>query len=541
VAALSCAAVLQVCGLAQTAHAQVTWQANVPDFFQHQRWGSDGTIPGGGAGAGDPEWEADYTPAAAAGPGGVPPARPENGGFGGWCFDTAVSNQLYFFRQRGYGTFGGVANPQTVAATHDQIKVFNTDYGNTFADNLPKSTAKRINDILDARGSGPALGINGLLSQNFVQQGTSIFYRNARGIDSKFGKGTLYDNVQTVARNGDISNIRLTYEAVPAAGSSQAGLWWAGPNPGRGNFHVVTVAGIDRAGNGTLSFSDPDSNKGNNNNNAGWDADIADWKAAPAGVPVKARRYNGGDAYKPAGAAPTNPERDAMYYPGVLAPTHTSFSITAGANDRYDDVEIKYQETLEVIKGAPKPAPIGGPPPGEGKRWQVSPGITAANIINQIWLYPANAAQKITNIISSGFAGLGSSSAWKWTILPGIGDADPDGPGPIVPGYDEYGNPRPDGGLQLEADPLSPFWASRPLGLVGNEYLEFQYETASTAALSQWDFLYNDMLDPTLLSLGVQTYGDNSGYDLPHVQIPAPGVMGMVGAGALLIGRRRRR
>jgi hypothetical protein len=474
----------------------------------------------------------------------MPPAMAEDGGFGGWCFDTAVMNQFYHFRQNGYRTFGpaagAAADPQTIAATHDQIKIFNTDYGNTF-NNVPKSTAKRINDILDARGAGPGAGINGLISQNFVQQGTSIYYRNARGIDAKFGKGTLYQNVQTVARGGDVSNIRLTYQSTPAAGSPQAGLWWAGPNPGSGNFHVVTVAGIDTAGSGTLWFSDPDSNKGNNNANAGWDPNLPDWKAAPAGVPTKARRYNGGDFYKPAGAVPTNAERDNLYYPGVLANTQTSFSITAGANDRYDDVEIKYQETLETVKGAVKPAPAGGPPPGEGKRYQVSPGISSANIINQIWLYPVNAAQKITNIISSGFAGLGGSSAWKWTILPGIGDPDPDGAGPIVPGYDEYGNPRPDGGLEMEADPLSPFWASRPLGLVGNEYLEFQYETASGASLNAWDFLYNNKLDPTLLSLGVQTYGDNSGYDLPHVQIPAPGMVGLVGAGALFMGRRRRR
>ncbi len=539
--------VVAIGGFAGTAAGAVTWRPNVPDFFQHQRWGSDGTIPGGAAGAGDPTWEANYSPAVPAGPGGVPPAMPEDGGFGGWCWQTAVTNQLYYFRQRGYRTFGpaigAATDPTTVADVHDQIKLFDTDYGATF-DGNPKSTSKRINEILTARGTGPDKGLDGLLSQNLLQQGASIYYRNAKGQDTKFGKGTLYDHVQAIDKAGDLSNLRLTYEA------SSSKLWWEGPNPGRGNFHVVTVAGIDTAGDGTLWFADPDSNKGNANANAGWSADIIDWKAAPAGVPEKARRYNGGDAYRLAGAAPANnAERDLFYYPGTLATTKTAFSIPAGASDRYDDVEIKYLETMETIKGVSKPAPApGGPPPGAAKKFQVSPGAGSSSIINELWLYPSRSIEKLINLISSGFGGTAPASAWNWTLMPGVGDApssDPFLPAiDNIPGLDRYGNPRDEGGLYLTVNSANPFWIGRSLGLLGNELLEFEYETLGGVPLEGWDFLYNDFSDTSLLSLGVQTFGGNSGYELPTLQIPVPepnALLLLVLGGVAFVGSRRRR
>lgn len=530
--------------LAESAWAVVTWQSNIPDLFQHQRWGSDATIPGGAAGAGDPTWEAyDYMPAMPAGPGGMPPATPESVDFGGWCFQVATTNELYQFNQRGYRTFGPAVGPpntpNTILSLHDAVKTFNTAFEATF-DATPKSTSRRINDILTARGAGPDQGLSGLLSQNFVQQGTSIYYRNARGIDSKFGKGTLYDHVQTTIRGGDLSNLRLTHEATTDK------LWWAGANPGSGNFHVVTVAGIDPAGNGTLWFADPDSNKGNANANAGWSIDIADWKAAPAGVPTKARRYNGGDAFKPAGAAPTNAERDMFYYEGLLAPTKTSFAIPAAASDRYDDVEIKFLETMETIKGTTKGAGAGGPPPGGAKKFSVSPGASSNSIINEIWLYPSRSIEKIINLISTGFGGTAPASAWNWTLMPGLTDSPSSAPflpsADNVPGFDRYGNARDDGGLYLTVNPSDPFWTGRPLGLLGSELLEFEYDTLGGVELEGWDFLYNDFNDTSLVSLGVQTFGANSGFALPHIQVPEPAELALLLlAGLLTLLRHRSR
>lgn len=550
-AGAACAGVAVIVALTMPAAGQVVWRAGVPDLFQHQRWGSDGTIPGGAAGGGDPTWQANYSPAVPAGPGGVPPARPEDGGFGGWCFQTAVTNQFYVMRQRGYRTFGpaagAAANPATIAATHDEIKSFETAFDATF-NGVPKSTSRRINEVLDARGAGPAAGLNGLISQNFLQQGGSVFYRNARGIDTRIGKGTLYQHAQHLHNiAGDVVNLRLSFQANPAPGSPQDGLWWAGPNPEGGNFHVVTVAGIDTAGSGTLWFSDPDSNRGNTNNDAGWSLSLADWKAAPAGVPTKARRYAAGDAFRPAGAAPANnAERDRFYFQGTLNAVPTSFDISAAgraADNRYDDVEIKYLETLEIQKGVAKPPPPPGTaPPGTGKKYGVSPGPASTGIINKIWLYPSKAIEKIIDIITSPtISNIPSSlTPWVWKLLPGLGDPDPDGPGGLVPGFDEFGNSRPDGGLLIEANALSPFWNGRTFGLFGIEELEFEYQTLGGGVLEGWDLLYDNVMDPTLLSFGVQTYGENSGYDLPHIQIPAPGALPLLVLAGLASRRRRK-
>jgi hypothetical protein len=501
-------------GVAPSALAQLQWKSNVSDAFQHQRWGLPaGTagIPGGADPGGDKDWQAKYI----AGP-------PEKIQGGGWCFQVGVTNQLYHFSERNYRTFGPAVGPVlpigTVAQLHDEVKTF----VGAFNAAPGATTAAAINNVLDQRGTGPTSGTSGLLSQTFRQAGGNVRAVGSDGVERKIGKSTLFDHTSTLFKNGDMANLRLKYDSVPAAGSSQESLWW------RGSFHVVTVAGLDKAA-GTMWFADPDSNKGNTNTDAGWSFDdLAEWKAAPAGVPVKQRRYAAADAFAPAGAAPTNAERDNFYYEGKLDAARTEFGIAAGANDRYDGVEIEYLETMETIKGAAKPAPPGGFPAGEPKKFQVTPN-GSTNKINEFWIFPT----ALDRVLTFTFDMLSDllNRGWRLELAP-LNSPDP---------LDTL-TLREFGGARIFADPTLPYWSTQPqVGLAGSDLLEFSYDTMSGQTLSAWDFIYNDSTDLSLESLGVQSIGGLAGYNLPTLQIPSPGVTATAAALGLLALRRRRR
>jgi hypothetical protein len=229
------------------------------------------------------------------------------------------------------------------------------------------------------------------------------------------------------------------------------------------------------------------------------------WTAAPAGVPEKLRRFAAGAPVPvPAGATPTAAEQSLLYFTGTLAADQQSFAIpkTAAPNyDRYNKVQISCLETLEVIKGAAKKGPgAGAPPPGAAKTFQITPGQTdASNYINQFWVFPANSNEIITSATIADVQGSDTNILdWPLIIFP--------------PGYvDPWGNTRSNGGV-------FGFLIYTNGGLSGTNLLEFNYQTTTGAALSAWDFVYNDQSDPSGNSLSVQAYGGKAGYDLPVYQ-----------------------
>lgn len=504
-----------LCGLPFSVFAQVFWQPNITDAFQHQRWGSDATVPGGAAGAGDKFWETPaYFQAA--------PGRPEFLAAAGWCFPSATVNQLYHFQQKGLG--GLTAPVNNVATLHDEIKAFDTAW-NAAAGGF----TRKINNVLRQRGADPTRVRDGLTAQNFLQDGNNIVYRSADGTNKNLGKGVLYDHIRAVMKRGDSVNMRLGYNGPQGANDPQRDLWWAGGNFFQGSFHEVTVAGYDPAGNGTIYFADPDSNPtnngatGNTNADAGWVGGgtsvnrpglIQAWKAAPNQQATKRRRFNeAGAVPKPAGAAPTPAEQAQLYFAGTLANNGKKFSIPANTgSDRYDNVEIRLIDTLQVVKAGNKPIAGRGAVP----EFQVTPGAADGGVINQFWLFPATAGEMLVDIpVVAG---------WNVNILP-------------TNTIDPWGNDRPFGGVYFE---------SLGAGLIGTQTLDFAYQTLSGSDLTAWDFVFNDRNDPsnfganpTFEALGVQTYG--GGFeDLPYLQIPAPGAALSFVMGGLLIGRRRR-
>lgn len=502
------------------------WQANISDVFQHQRWGAPAAV--GADPGGDLEWEATYFPVS------------KTVKFGGWCFNAATVNQLYHFRQEGkrsFGPPGGAAtNPANVKALEDELKEFVSDFGTNAG--IGESRLKVVNDVLEARGAGKTAGVkNGLMAQNFKQVGNTVKYVSALGKEHNLGKATLFNHIPTLFKDKGTANLRLAhaFNFADRKGTPQEALWWAGVKPDEGNFHSVTIAGYDKAGDGTIFFADPDSNptgagaNGNRDDNGGWNPSVANWRAAPAGVgapAVKLRRFDEATPAGvpvPAGAVPTAAEQSKLYFTGTLAATKKEFAIADANFDRYDGVDIRYLDTIELFKAAPKPPVIpaaGGGSASLSHIFEISPAdALAENIMNEFWLFPASADEMISAVDVS-------DSAWSVSILP--------------PGFvDPWGNNVHDyGGIYATTDlPGSE--------LAGLEALDLLYDTVGGSQVSAWDFAYNDKTDFTLESFSVQAFGDLAGYNLPVFQsvIPEPAsfMLALIGLGTLLHYSKRKR
>ena len=513
------------------APAQVTWQRNIPDTFQHQRWGArpnqaitgaPAGVPGAADAAGDSSWQCDEYDA---GP-------PEEASAFGLCFQASTVNLLYHFRQRGYSTFqqctapaaqvgvpcknnpdcgvGGTCTNTAPANTdqlHDQVRIFKADYDMTAGGT---GTAV-INGVLDKRGTGPAQGLAGLVAQNFKQDGNDVRYTSSDGTQKNLGKGTLYDHVVAVFKAHDVVNLRLAHTLPVVAGTPQASLWWAGADEDGGAFHNVSVAGFDAT---VLYFADPDTNpvganaKGNRNIDAGWvpfpNDKLDRWKKAAAALAavgdVKPRRFAAGAAIPvPAAAAPTAAEQARLYYTGTLSNDKKAFAIAAGGGfDRYDTVQIRYLETLEARKAVARPAGTGGPA-GAAKGLSFTPGPSEAeNQINDIWVFPGSADGAF---VGANFVFPADAANWSIVIVP----ASP-------PFVDPWGNNRSFGALHVST-------VGTAGTLTGGTELDLSYETTSGQDLSAWEVAYDDQFDATLSSLGVQCYGSQCGYSLGREEL----------------------
>jgi len=459
---------------------------DLPDFFQHQKWGKGAADP-----AGDPDWEngkRDF----------------------GWCHYAAVLNQFHFWRKLGYDIVdNGITGNGWLAKTNTELPKLVDDI-----EALPATTVKvlkdKVNHLLDRRGSGPRKGVDGGLVRTELYQlrennRNFVKYKSADGGEKVFrADATLFDALQTVLNARDTANLYLVHPT-----KNLAKLWWSG----EGNFHAVTVAGYD-ATNRKVWFIDPDSNPdptaanpdpgsndGNKNENAGvrWKDD----EDAPAANQTKKRRFSAAAA-RPVPANPPGANDITKRFMVVKLVDHDRrFEVTDRDFDRYDGVDLKYLHPLEVIKGAAKPDPVPPPPPGAPKKLEVSPGQTGALPIDRCWFFPA----EDTFLPGSFVPGLPG-----WSAVP------------IAPGaLDPWGNLRPFGGVFLLAS--SPSFA-----LTDTARLEVDYQTASGAPMAAWDVILGYTTDER--NLRCQVFGGEmcQVYDQLKVRIEAPGAGMAVGA-----------
>lgn len=509
--ALWCAA-----GLGASAMGAPVWQRYISDSYQHQRWGAPatGTVPtAADVAPADQTWQATYN------------AGANTVSFGGWCAMAAQVNMFYRFNRLGYRTFGpagggGNFNPTTVAEFQTEVKKLWTEYNPAAGAFNASGRPKKFTNVLNARGAGPDQGLAGLSAHNYRQVGADVKYLSADGVEriAKPNSKVLFVLPGLLGR-GDSASIRMN--ANPA-GTGSVLNWW--------NFHCVTVGGYDITDR-TIWFADPDSNKGNTNAQAGWTAfdfapavagdGILDWLAAPPGIGSKIRRFvEGGGAPDgipvPAGAAPTNAERDSFYFPGKLKPDIVTFENNTAGYNRYNGVKVDMLETIETIKGIAKPAAPGAPA-GAAKGFSVSANTGNDLGMTEFYLFSMPGQDVSVDLLS--LAGTG------WTASP-------------FAGFDPLGNLR-SSGWHFSAISLSDV-------LIGTEVLDFDYFRLS-GVIDAWDLVYNNVAIDSITGLPVgdaeffvQAWGDLAGYELDMLQVPGPGglVVGLLGAAML---RRRRR
>ncbi len=456
------------------------FQADVPDFFQHQKWGKS-TVAQPDPGA-EANWEGgtrNY----------------------GWCYYAACLNQLYNFKKRGFNTLpGAITDPNTWRATCEaELPKLIDDVKAAVAPDARKVWNDKLNIVLKDRGVGPDKNVKqGLIRVEYSQVGGDVEYISADGTAKKIAGTTLFKVLQTVINNGDLANLRMIRNPGTTA------LWWSGdPAVNAGYFHAASVGGFDDAGK-IIWFADPDSNPdpgsdaGNETDNSGWFD-----KYQPTGLPdvnpIKKRRFAADAAIPAAGNNPTAAERSRLFFQGTLdANDLTKFKMDAGAFERYDGVQITKLNTLQVLSGQNKPAP---PPIGAGaaaSSFEVSPGKVGALPVDRIWLFPGESAQQIltpVTIVSGG-------NEW-FSELIAPGSADP------------WGNIRPNGGVFL--------WAASVCTQIEDERtLEFSYFTANGSPLESWDLVLDSSAAPSGSAFRVQTFG--GGIDQNFDQVAAPTV-----------------
>lgn len=453
-----------------SAHAAEVFAPNIPDFFQHQRWGVDGTNPDAYA---DSDWEKD----------------------GGWCYQASMLNTFYFFEKK--GGFDSIL-PDAItgagwrAAFTTELPAIIDEQESLPAPDLDGNgmpDGHRIwNDayhrILQKRGVGPEKGVKkGLIRMEFLQVGGDVEYSSSAGGKKKISTTSLFRVAQSALRNRDAINLFLTKTTATTQ------LWWSGPDVAQGAFHVVSLVGYDDAAK-KIWFADPDSNPdptgadpdpgaagGNTNANAGW---IVPRDSDPTTNPTKKRRFSA-NASLPVPDTTNADERTRRLFEVKLKDDLRTFDASAAASNRYDGVYLLKLVGLHVVSAHIKTGlPVQGEPV---KQFEIAGGGEGALPFDLIWVFPTDRS----------FVELEPDTQTLVTFnRPGWSVVDV-----LLPGeLDDWGNVREFGGFVAQGPEV-----------LDVETLEFTYETSDGLELDGWDVLIDHMADPEQNALRVQAYG----------------------------------
>lgn len=276
---------------------------NIPDFYQHQY------LPGNAGGVAG--WEVG----------------------GGWCRPTAMVDGLYQLKVGGYNNL--LPDPITNNNTWQQAAC-------TSIAALRNVQGQGVNQFLTSagygqnRGVGPGKGL--VFSQYYVNQTSgAVTYVSASGRRQAI-PGTAFDLYSKALLQGQDVMVRIA--DTQNYGANRIPLhWWAGPNIYGGNYHYLTGAGIDIP-NDTMFLADPDSNKGNTDNNAGWNGKGTD-------ANVAARRFAAADPLPIAANAGQRPQ----YYASLQFDPANGFKVAA-QGDHYAGATISMIETISPMRAA---------------------------------------------------------------------------------------------------------------------------------------------------------------------------------------------
>lgn len=301
-----------VAGLSQVAQALPPWwnattqkgfQPNVPDYFQHQKWGT--------AGPGDPGAEATW--------------EFLGGSAGGWCYMTAITNGLFKFKRDGYDVMpNGYDGASWLPHANARIRTLATEMINN---------GKTVDDLLPNSLRFKAVWVNGL---------GRVVYRSWVG-ERAYPAGTnLLDVASRDFKEDDV--VLLRFDSDPP---NTAPTWW--------NFHMVTLTGMELGANPFVYFADPDVNGGNTDNLA-----VFDLGTRPiAGVTAQRFAANAALPLLAPGAAGVAPAGwQTRYNRGAYAAGKIGGN--GAGNTRYTDMPLTGLRVIEpqvLLLDPPVPAP----------------------------------------------------------------------------------------------------------------------------------------------------------------------------------------
>jgi hypothetical protein len=436
------------------------YRENVADFYQHQYLGTD------------PAWEM-YTD-----PNGVMK-------IGGWCRETAIANSLYSFVAQGF-----------TGLLPDKVMDKN-DWQQAICDGIKEINAAMLN---------PAKGIQGYLADKGYGADSLVGFKFTQYVVIGSGETGYKSSDGSIKLAGDFFDV---YQRELLAGqdvmvvlgrgtNTDADRWWS-------NYHYVTGVGFD-AKNKKIYFADPDSNKGNTRNDAGWDFTKTD-------PDVNARKYDPNDMDPPVPGPRANPTDDPpdkdKYYGTFMLGAGNKVSNDA-VNERYKGVSIDTIETISPVISEKFFERL-----QEAGKWLTDFLVAAVpnQTVESIHLFPTSQVEPSlfsdTLIIDSG-------GLWDPTyLLPGS--------------LDPWGNSRPYGGVSFN--------------LVSGDGLHFGESPLTATIGTVSPFLGFDVmvgLDDGTTYL-TQAYGPIEDFLGPQLAVPEPLGMTLLLAGLAMAAARRRR
>ncbi len=250
---VACAVILSPLALAAAAGAAPAWFNNnasqrgflpdVPDFFQHQRYGTVNNATK------SKSWETDQSQVLS-----------ELQTLGGWCRPTAIVNTLGRLEKNG---FKGVTEAKINDGGGDWRAAANSAI-TTLRDHSYDAGIQAYLDARRATDDGKKWATKLLFNQYTVNaNGTVVVDGKTIREEDKTTAVNSFDVYKRLLLNEQGVMLRVEKDATKTYSDT---LWW-----GSNSFHYVTGAGISEAGGKKqIFFADPDSNKGNKSAKAGY-------------------------------------------------------------------------------------------------------------------------------------------------------------------------------------------------------------------------------------------------------------------------------
>ncbi len=414
------------------------YDRQVPDMYQHQKWG---TGANGDVNA-DREWQWI------------------DGEAGGWCLQVAIYNACVKVHAAG--------TPLVAAGSNGGANWL------TLANNQIKSFAREM--IVNGKSMKQLLPASVLYKRLYMRGGV-LTYDSWRGpAEYPSGARSLFE----AARDEFLEDNGVVFKIVRDPPNT-ARQWW-------GNFHALTVTGIEDGATKRIYFADPDVNLGN------LDArSVFDWTRPNAGCTAQRFAANAG-----AGAYPVPAAAAAGVLPGNWATYWNRCEVVgdklkrdAANNARYDKYPINELRVVEPrLLWLDPPVPAPGLPGRSAQRAVCS--VSRHGRTDDIFIFPRTPVQNVPAVLSGP-----TFSGWNAIVYP---------TNVANPYQDPWGNRWIFGAIRIFKSSIG-----QPLAWSANPTDSVTFTMLGSTPFTDCDIFYRDADNPgtwRVQSIGAEVFED---------------------------------